>query len=1307
MHRGDESSCDTLIRPNSIGRGKNSNVAAAARASILALSALTLLVYLIRPAQVDGQVRLPQEPLSGNLASKGVAVEVVEKGADAETAGLQSGDVLLAWSRGGQLQEIASPFDWPAVTPAPGTSVPLILRGLRGSNERTWTLSSILGITLGPVILPSFALSYHECRELSRAGKSMDSARCWRAAVTRVQTADPPWLVLWILDQVGQLSAKGQQWNEMNRAYGEALDRAKNSDARIATLLMHTWLSLTRAQYNAELASQQRSSPGSLNVAKALVDLAHLATVNGDVAEAEHDLRDVVTIRERLSPNSLSLAESLAALADVLRLRGELAQADEYFQRALTIQKVIAPNSEVVAITLSQLGLVAFLRGDIAGAERNYGRGLEIAQGIDPEGVTTAAILAGLASVAFTQRDLTQAEQLATHALAIREKKLAPKSLPVAESLDEVGGVLLARGEIAKAEEYLGRAQAINQTLGPTSPELAVSLTGLGDAAAYRGDYAKAESYYGQALEIRQKAMPNSLAVASSLFQLGDVAQHRGDWPRAAQRYQEALVIQNNLSPKGPFTATTLFRLGAVYSSLGDPAKGEGYLRRAQAIQNDLTPGDLSSVMRSQAQAVLEIGRSGLDQASRYFEPALRAYENLAPGNESAQQLQLYLSGVMALNRGELATAEEDLLKASAIAEKLSPGGLDAAADYSFLGLVERIKGDRAKAEQYLQRALLIQEKLAPVSISLMITLGNLGLVALENGNAAKAELYFSATLAISDKLVPGTSYHANVLRCMGWISRQKGQLDVAEHYFSRSVAVLEGLTGRLGGSEEARANFRAERQEYYQDYLETLLALKRPEDAFHVLERGRARSLLAMLAERDLVFGADLPAEIDRARKLNAASYDQAYAQLAKLNPEKNAAENDRLLTKLRDLNTEREQIAEEVRRRSPWLAALQYPQPLDLMATRQMLDAGTALLSYSVSKQKVVLFVVRPMQEAPGLSVFTIATDEQKLGTQVAEFRKLILERRTLSDTAFVSLARQLYDLLIKPVEAAVTTSQRLLVVPDGALNALPFAALLRSRNEYLVEWKPLHTVVSASVYAELKKERRHAAKQVELVAFGDPRYPAKNGSPGQRAGDVDLQSAVERGLTLSPLLFSRAEVDAITALFPGHSRKYEGLEATEERAKSVGTNVRYIHFAVHGILDDRLPLNSALALTVPEKVADGRDNGLLQAWEIFEQVRVDADLVTLSACNTGLGQELNGEGLIGLTRAFQYAGAHSILASLWSVDDLRTMQLMKEVYSGLRTGKSKDQALRDAQLSLLRSQPSSSPYYWAAFSLIGDWR
>src|SRR5262249_33763512 len=147
--------------------------------------------------------------------------------------------------------------------------------------------------------------------------------------------------------------------------------------------------------------------------------------------------------------------------------------------------------------------------------------------------------------------------------------------------------------------------------------------------------------------------------------------------------------------------------------------------------------------------------------------------------------------------------------------------------------------------------------------------------------------------------------------------------------------------------------------------------------------------------------------------------------------------------------------------------------------------------------------------------------------------------------------------------------------------------------------------------------------------------------------------------------------------------------------------------IHFAAHGLLDERFPLNSALILTIPEKLSEGQDNGLLQAWEIFEQLRLDADLITLSACKTGLGRELGGEGLVGLTRAFQYAGARSILASLWNVDDWRTAQLMQQFYRELQSGKSKEMALRTAQLALLHSRTSSHPYYWAAFSLIGDWR
>ena len=141
---------------------------------------------------------------------------------------------------------------------------------------------------------------------------------------------------------------------------------------------------------------------------------------------------------------------------------------------------------------------------------------------------------------------------------------------------------------------------------------------------------------------------------------------------------------------------------------------------------------------------------------------------------------------------------------------------------------------------------------------------------------------------------------------------------------------------------------------------------------------------------------------------------------------------------------------------------------------------------------------------------------------------------------------------------------------------------------------------------------------------------------------------------------------------------------------------------------MLDEQLPLNSALLLTMPTQSGAGRDNGLLQVWEVFEYMRIDADLVTLSACETGIGTEFHGEGMIGLTRAFQYAGARSVLASLWSVADDSTAELMSRFYGYLRQGRSKDQALRAAQLEAIRSQsPFAHPFHWAAFALFGDWQ
>jgi CHAT domain-containing protein len=164
--------------------------------------------------------------------------------------------------------------------------------------------------------------------------------------------------------------------------------------------------------------------------------------------------------------------------------------------------------------------------------------------------------------------------------------------------------------------------------------------------------------------------------------------------------------------------------------------------------------------------------------------------------------------------------------------------------------------------------------------------------------------------------------------------------------------------------------------------------------------------------------------------------------------------------------------------------------------------------------------------------------------------------------------------------------------------------------------------------------------------------------------------------------------------------------GADATEEKAKTEGGQATMLHFACHGLADGDSPLESWLALSLPRPWREGLDNGLLQAWEIFEQMRIDADLVTLSACGTALGREMSGEGVLGLTRAFQYAGARTVLASLWPVDDASAAELMRRFYLHLKRGESKDAALRAAQLEMLRG-PGSHPYHWAAFELFGDSR
>jgi CHAT domain-containing protein len=255
----------------------------------------------------------------------------------------------------------------------------------------------------------------------------------------------------------------------------------------------------------------------------------------------------------------------------------------------------------------------------------------------------------------------------------------------------------------------------------------------------------------------------------------------------------------------------------------------------------------------------------------------------------------------------------------------------------------------------------------------------------------------------------------------------------------------------------------------------------------------------------------------------------------------------------------------------------------------------------------------------------------------------------------------------------------AQRVIISADGPLHALPFAAL-RDERGFLAERKALAFVPSGTVYAQQVGARASRAWGAP-AAFGDPRYAAG---------------------TLAPLPGSRREVSAVAAAFPG-TRTYVAERATEERVKALERDSRFVHFAVHGLVDERAPLDSALALSTNGASAKGGDNGLLYAWEIFERVRLDADLVALSACDSASGADRRGEGIVGLTRAFVYAGARSVLASLWNVGDASSGPFMQAFYEAWSRGATKAEALRHAQVDAIRR--GQRPLRWAGFQLYGD--
>jgi CHAT domain-containing protein len=1113
--------------------------------------------------------------------------------------------------------------------------------------EEMLTLTAPLG-KLGIQVRPDLPLTaltlYDEGRAAQKAQKTEEFITKWTAAAKAAQEAEDTTAAAWLYSRVGEIHESQRKWKEASEAHVAAWELLEQSSDRAAQ--SRTLLALGRCSQN-------------------LNDFPAAARWYEQAEQVD-----------AAAGNEMWVAGDANNLGIVAEKRGDLAAAQDYYRRALVIQERLSPHSLEMAASLNNLGNVARSRSDLASAQEYHSRALAIRERLAPNSLVMAASLNNLGAIAYSRSDLAAAQDYFSRALALREQ-LAPNSLDVANSFNNLGIVAFARGDLAGAQGYYSRALAIQERESPNSLDVAASLANLGFVARSRGDLAAAQDYYRRALTLRERLAPNSLVVATNLIGLGIVAWSRGDLAGAQDYYSRALAIQEREAPHSRAVAASLNNLGLV-----------------------------------------------------------------------------------ARARGELAAAQDYHSRALTIQERLMPNSLDLAANLNNLGNVAQARGELAAAQDYHSRALAIKERLAANSLTVAASLNSLGNVARARGELAVAWDYHSRALAIQERLAPTSLDVASILNNLGKVALKQRRFSDALPLFSRAIAIVEDQRWQIR-SPEARALLLAQQTEPYAGMLRAHLALNDLPSAFAAAERARARSLLEFLTEAraEIRQGVDatlLERERLLQQQLNATADRQTRLLSSRHTDEQAATVKKELDTLLVQYN----EVQAQIRATSPRYAALVQPQPLGLKEIQeQVLDENTLLLEYVLGEESSHLLAVTPTSiksyelpkraeiEQAARRVYELLTARQPMRGETLGERQARIAK---ADADSPAAAAALSQMVLGPV-AAELSRQRLLIVADGALQYVPFAALprpvkseeLKVKNEELTGQttnnfslltlhSPLildHEIVSlpsASVVAVLRRElqgRKPAEKLVAVLAdpvfdSEDPRLKLARQAPQTQIAKASLPAEVERaarsaGLvndrgSLSRLPFTREEADAILSVAPaGQSTKALDFNANRATAMSPElSRYRIVHLATHGVVNTEHPELSGLVLSLVDE--EGRPQvGFLRLHEVYN-LNLPAELVVLSACQTGLGKEIKGEGLVGLTRGFMYAGAKRVLASLWNVNDSVTAQLMRRLYQGLLVkGMPPAAALRAAQVEMWKRKQWRSPYYWAAFVLQGEWR
>lgn len=780
--------------------------------------------------------------------------------------------------------------------------------------------------------------------------------------------------------------------------------------------------------------------------------------------------------------------------------------------------------------------------------------------------------------------------------------------------------------------------------------------------------------------------------------------------------------------------ASASFDLGYTFNAAGDLTNALMHVAIADAIWRS-EKFETATATSSNLLSAISLRRSQFPEAIEYANRAIAIYRKL--GDTQGETEMLMLIGNYYSSTGEYLFALTNYELAIENWKKLG-NQHRVGATLNNIGLLYSEQGDKVKALEYFELSLATFRADRPNTRGEANVLNQLGYYYLDKRDAKRAGEYFELSLPIWRRITDPYA-EASALVGAGTVKMLVGDYGRSRAMFEEALALakqrgskggeisanfglarLERAIGTLSRSQafiekaieivestrdsileqQFRYGYFSRTQRLYEFYVDLLVEKGDIEAAFLLSERSRARALVEMIASSSKMPTSGIDSnlferEYDLRQRANAAEQQRASAILTR-----RAKENvDSATAKLTVLLSELTSVQESIRKSSPRHSALLGASTADLASIqRELLDAETQLLQFKLGDEQSHLFVV----SAGTVEVFRLP-GRNIIDPAAIDFVNKVSTRDSSREDVDAS-GRRLADILLLAARRSLT-GKRLLIVAEESLNSVPFSALSLEKGSYLIDRFELAMLPSAETLLSVRKYSRSAAKPYRSLIVADAVYQP---SDPRLSGIKTKATKSDKFRSLQRIPATRREARTVATAFGANARSLTDLDASRSRLDSIDlSQFAYLHFATHGVLNGLRPELSGVVLSTYDR-SGAPTIGLLSLSDIYE-LRLAAEMVVLSACESGLGRDVRGEGVIGLNRGFLFAGSRRVVSTLWKIDDVATGELMSGLYSKMLGSERlvPAAALREAQLSVRKQKRFESPYFWAGVILTGEWK